>query len=157
MVSFNADFARDVFTDLAAKIEIPPVDAVLAQAGQGHWYAQRGQDGWGLDVEATLAIIQADPQAILQSGYLQLPMLAIPPAVADLSPQLERIATYYEIPIQLRAWDPITDELLTWSLPQELVAGWVQLDDPYGEPTIQVDADQFERYLAEWETTHWQP
>ncbi len=153
VVSFNEEYARDVFSDLAAKIEIPPSNAKLVQDGQGHWYAQPGVDGWGLDVEATLAMIQADPQAILQAGYLQLPMLAIPPAVSDLSAEVQRIATYYEIPIQLRAYDAITDELLTWNLPQELVAGWVRLDDPYGEPAIQVDADQFERYLAEWETT----
>ncbi len=153
VVSFNEQYAREVFSDLAAKIEIPTTDARLVQDAGGRWYAQPGLDGWGLDVEAAVAMIQADPLAILQAGYLQLPMLAIPAAVSDLSSEVERIATYYEIPIPLRAWDPITNELLTWSLPQELVAGWVRLDDPYGEPSIQVDTEQFESYLAEWETT----
>ncbi len=115
--------------------------------------AQAGVDGWGLDVEATLTLIQADPQAVLQAGYLQLPMMAIPPAVANLSSEVQRIATYYERPIQLRAWDAITDELLTWNLPQELVAGWVRLDDPYGEPYLQVDTKEFEDYLQEWQST----
>lgn len=155
VVTFNEDFARDVFRDLAAKIEIPAVDAALVRdpQDQGHWSAQPGVDGWGLDVEATLALIQADPGAVLQAGYLQLPMVAIPPAVADLSPEVERIATYYERPIQMRAWDAISDELLTWNLPQELVAGWVRLDDPYGEPYLQVDAGEFEAYLTGWQST----
>jgi len=155
VVTFNQDFAREVFTDLAAKIEIPAVDAALVRdpKGQGHWVSQPGVDGWGLDVEATLALIQADPGAVLQAGYLQLPMLAIPPAVADLLAEVQRIAAHYERPIQLRAWDAITDELLAWTLPQELVAGWVQLDDPYGEPYLQVDAGEFETYLQEWQST----
>jgi len=153
LVSFNEAYAREVFSDLAAKIEIPPTDARLVQDASRRWLAEPGLDGWGLDVEAAVAMIKADPQVILQAGYLQLPMRAIPAAVSDLSPQLAQIATYYEIPIHLRAWDPITDELLTWSLPQDLVVGWVRLDDPYGEPSIQVDADQFEDYLAEWQTS----
>ncbi len=153
VVTFNEDFAREVFRDLAAKIEIPPTDAKLVWDDQGRWIAQPGTDGWGLDVEATLALIQADPEAVLQAGYLQLPMVAIPPAVADLSSEVQRIATYYERPLQLRAWDAITDELLTWKLPQELVASWVRLDDPYGEPYLQVDAGEFEAYLAEWQST----
>lgn len=153
VVTFNVDFARDVFRDLAAKIEIPAVDAELVRDGSGRWMAQPGVDGWGLDVEATMALIQADPGAVLQAGYLQLPMVAIPPAVADLSAEVERIAMHYERPIQLRAWDAITDEVLTWNLPQELVAGWVRLDDPYGEPYLQVDAGEFEAYLTEWQST----
>jgi LysM repeat protein len=82
-----------------------------------------------------------------------LPMLAIPPAVADLSAEVQRIAMYYQRPLQLRAWDAITDELMIWNLPQELVAGWVRLDDPYGEPYLQVDAGEFEAYLQEWQST----
>lgn len=153
VVSFNVDFARETFNDLAARIQIPPTDAKLVRDPQGHWVSEPGVDGWGLDVEATLALIQADPLAVLQTGYLQLPMVAIPPAVADLSPEVQRIATYYERPLQLRAWDAITDELLTWTLPQGLVAGWVRLDDPYGEPYLQVNANEFEAYLADWQST----
>jgi LysM repeat protein len=104
-------------------------------------------------VEATLALIQADPGAVLAQGYLQLPMLAIPPTVADLSSEVQRIAMHYERPLQLRAWDAITDELIIWNLPQELVAGWVRLDDPYSEPYLQVDAGEFEAYLQEWQST----
>lgn len=153
VVSFIKDVARDVFSDLAAKIAIPATDATLAKNEQGQWYAVPGVSGLGLDVDATLAMIQADPQAILQAGYLQLPMVAIAPAVADLSSEVERIAAFYETPINLRAYDAITDELLTWTIPQELVAGWVKLDDPYGEPYLEVDPQEFEHYLATWETT----
>lgn len=153
VVMFKEEYAREVLRDLAARLEIPPVDARLAQDAQGHWVAQPGVDGWGVDVEGAIAKIKADPQALLQAGYLQLPMVAIKPVISDLSTELERIAVHYERPIQLRAWDAITDELLTWTLPQELVAGWVHLDDPHGEPYITVDTAQFEQYLAEWETT----
>jgi len=153
VVTFNADFAREVFTDLATRMQIPPVDARLVRDPLGRWVAEAGVPGWGLDVEATLALIQADPGAVLAQGYLQLPMLAIPPAVADLSAEVQRIAMYYQRPLQLRAWDAITDELMIWNLPQELVAGWVRLDDPYGEPYLQVDAGEFEAYLQEWQST----
>jgi lipoprotein-anchoring transpeptidase ErfK/SrfK len=151
VVTFNEDVARDVFNDLAAKIVIPPTNATLAKDEQGHWYAEPGKAGLGLDVDATLAMIKADPQAILQAGYLQLPMQPLQPAIADLSADVERIAAFYETPIHLRAWDPITDELLTWAIPQDLVARWTKLDDPYGEPYIQVNQPEFEYYLAAWE------
>ena len=153
VVSFNEDVARDVFNDLAAKLEVAPSNAYLAKDEQGRWVAAAGIEGWGLDVEQIIATIKADPQAVLQSGYLQLSMQPIPPALSDLSGEVNRIATYYEIPIHLRAWDAITDELLTWTIPQELVAEWVQLDDPDGEPTLQVDQQAFEDYLTQWESS----
>ncbi len=151
VVSFNEVYAREVFTDLAAKIAIPAINASLAKDAQGHWVAVPGVEGRGLDVDATLALIKADPQTILQSGFLQLPMKAISPAIVDLSADVQRISAYYEKPIQLRAWDPITDELLTWTLPQELVASWVRLDDPAGEPSLVVDQQAFEKTLTDWE------
>ena len=153
VVSFNEEFARGVFEDLAAKIVVPATDATLVQDAQGHWYTQAGTDGWGLDVETALATISADPQKVLEQGYLQLPMMAIPPAISDYSTELQQIATYYERPIHLRAYDAITDELLTWDLPQEMVASWVHLDDPYGQPYLTVDEGQFKNYLKDWETT----
>lgn len=153
VVSFNEVYAREIFDDLAAQLEIPATNAVLVQDAHGRWAAESAREGRGLDVEAILATIQTDPLAVLRAGYVQLPMLAIPAMVSDLSPQIEHIANYYQQPIHLRAYDAITDELLTWSLPQELVAGWVYLDDPYGAPAIQVDGNEFEGYLAEWETT----
>ena len=153
VVSFNEEYAREVFNDLAAKIVVPPTNAYLAKDEQGRWYAAPGMEGRGLDVEATLALIKADPQAFVQAGFLQLPLKAIPPAIVDLSADVGRIAAYYEKPIQLRAWDSITDELLTWTLPQEMVSSWVKLDDPYGEPYLQVNQQAFEQYLTEWEST----
>ena len=155
VVSFNADFAREVFSDLAARIEIPATDAKLVRdpEDQGRWVTGAGVPGWGLDVEAAIAMLQTDPQAVLAQGYLQLPMKEIAPTLSDLSPELERIATYYQRPIHLRAWDPITDELLTWDIPQEIVAAWVHLDDPYGQPYLQVDIGEFEAYLQEWQST----
>lgn len=153
VVSFNEEYAREVITDLAAKIVVPPTNAYLTKDEQGRWVAKPGVEGRGLDVEATLALIKANPQAILEPGYLQLPMKAISPGIVDLSADVERITAYYEKPIQLRAWDPITDELLTWTLPQELVASWVVLDDPKSEPSLVVNQQAFESYLAEWEST----
>jgi len=153
VVNFNAEFARGVFTDLARKIEISPTDAKLARDTRGNWEVVPGVPGWGLDVDATLALLEADPQSVLAQGYLQLPMKEIPPTVSDLSAEVARIAAYYERPIHLRAWDPITDELLTWDIPQEIVTDWVQLEDPYGEPTLHVDTEQFEDYLQEWQST----
>jgi len=153
LVSFQPDVARDVFTRLSAYVDTPAQDARLEQLPDGRWTAIPGTPGTGLDVDAIVDQIEADPQVALALGSIELPMKPLFPAIADLSTEVSRIETYYQKQLHLFAYDAITDERIRWDMPQALVAAWIKLDDPYGEPYLQVDEAQFQAYLTEWEQT----
>ncbi len=153
VVSFDQQLAEDVFHELAQRINLPAQNAVLTQNETGQWVAVPGSPGSALDVDSAIQLIQSDPLAVVNLGYLTLSMQPVQPEINDLSGELERIAAYYQQPLTLTAYDPISDETLQWDLPQEMVAGWVRLDDAYSEPYLQVDQAQFSAYLDEWQAS----
>jgi LysM repeat protein len=153
VVKFDRQLAEDVFNELARRINIPAENAALIQTAEGEWDALPGKPGLALDVESAIDLIQSDPLAVVNLGYLTLSMQPVQPEINDLSGELDRIAAYYQKPLNVSAYDPITDETLNWTVPQDLVSGWIKLDDPYGDPYLEVDEAQFLAYLDEWEAS----
>ncbi|NTW44466.1 MAG: hypothetical protein HGB14_08545, partial [Anaerolineaceae bacterium] len=137
VVQFNQQLARDVLTDLSANIGRLPQDAQLVQNADGRWVASQAIPGAGIDVEAAISDIAADPLKMLQEGYLLLNTIPIPAKNSDFTAVLEKINAYYQIPLHFSAYDVIEDELITWTLPQDMLAKWVRLDHPEGEPYLQ--------------------
>ena len=150
VVVYNAQLARDVLTELAGKVAQPAQEAQLVRDSAGQWQALPGKTGVGLDVEAVLALLAADPSGVLKSGSLRVPVTTLLPQVADLSGQLARLQAYFQKPLHLQAYDAISDETIRWDLPQELLGAWLNVDDPYAEPTLLVDEARLQAYLAEW-------
>lgn len=153
VVSFDRQLATDVFQELANRINIPAQNAELVQTADGDWAAVPGKTGLALDVEAAVTLIESDPLAVVNVGYLTLSMVPVQPEISDLSGELDRIAAFYQKPLKVAAYDPITGETIQWEVPQDLVREWIHLDDPYGEPYLDVDEAQFLAYLDEWEST----
>lgn len=152
-MTFDEQLARDVFTELGSRINIPSQDAQLTRTANGEWVALPGKSGLALDVEAAVGIIKSDPQAMVELGYLTLSMVPVEPNINNVSGQLDRIAAYYEKPLYLQAYDPIDDETINWMAPQEMVASWIEVEDPYGEPALNVNEQQFLDYLETWEAS----
>ena len=144
VVTFNRQLAEDVFSQLAGLVDVPAQDASISRSDDGKWQALPGQSGLGLDIQAAVDKLASDPDGMLAQGILQLSFNPVAPGVADLSSEIERIAAYYQKPLHMRAYDAITDELITWQVPQELVSSWVVLDDPYGDPYLKVDQQDFQ-------------
>ncbi len=151
VVTFNAKLASDILAQISLSLSSSPQDSRLVQGQDGRWFASEAQAGTALDVRGALAQISADPQAALRRGYLQLETIAVPAQGGNWSEELARIDKFYEIPLKMFAYDAITDEVISWEVPQQLVAGWVRLDDPQGQPYLQIDSDQLQVYLNEWQ------
>ncbi|MRS03676.1 LysM peptidoglycan-binding domain-containing protein, partial [bacterium] len=153
VVQFNQRLARDVLTDLSENIGRLPQDAQLFQNAEGRWVTSQAVQGVGIDIEAAISAIAADPLKMLQEGYLLLNTIPVPAKNSDFTAVLEKINAYYQIPLHFSAYDVIEDELISWTLPQDLLAKWVRLDHPEGEPYLQVDKSQFDAYLQQWQST----
>lgn len=152
VVVFNAQLARDALTQISQSLSSAPQDSRLVLGQDGRWIATRAQAGMTLDVADALAQISADPQATLRQGYFELKIMSVPARISDWSAELAHINTFYERPLKMFAYDAINDERIFWNVPQNLVADWVRLDDPQGQPYLQVDVEQFQNYLIEWQT-----
>ncbi len=150
-VRFDPKLAADGLQALADQVYQPAQDAQLVQNEASRWIELPARIGYRLDVQQAVTAISADPAGVLKSGSLSLEMISVSADTTNLTPLLEKIDSYYHIPLKMAAYDAITDELLEWDLPQDLVAGWVRLDDPQGIPYLQVNQQQMEDYLSSWQ------
>lgn len=149
VVQFQPQVAQDVLLALASSLDQPPVDAKIVFAG-GHWTVAPAQTGYGLDVNAVVAAIQADPQRVLQEDLIVLPVKPVAARVQDLSGEVARLEAVYQKPLQVSAYDPISDETFQLTLPQERVASWIVLENPQDEPHLQADRALLESEIIDW-------
>lgn len=152
IVQFNPQYARDVLTELSLNLGQLPQDSQLIQNAEGRWVTTQAIPGTGIDIEKAISAIAADPDKMLRDGYLLLQSIPIAAQNKDYTAVLEKINAYYQIPLQLSAYDVIEDEQITWALPQDLLEQWVRLDQPDSQPYLAVDRSQFDAYLQQWQT-----
>ncbi len=151
VVVFNPARARAGLEQIAKELYRAPRDAQLQFAG-GQWSATPGQPGQALNLAATLAQIQESPWRTLLSGQIQLLVTPLAPQVSDLTPLAGVYQTLANRPLKLRAYDPISDETSTWSLPPEQLARYIQVVDPLATPPqLRLAGEALDDALARWQ------
>jgi LysM repeat protein len=147
-VSFDAAAARRMLTARAAEINQPPQDASI-KIEAGSLIAVPGQDGYSLDVEATVAGIEADPVGVVMQGYLPLTLVPIAPLVSDVSGSLAQAQSLLDTPLAITVYDPITDERFEHTAAPEQIAGWLAVQPEGGIPSVGVDEGRLAEYLKQ--------
>ncbi len=128
-------------------LAIPSVEGELS-IHNGEVAQQSGEDGVALDLEASLALLIADPSAILLE-YRFVPLMTVPvaPAILDVSATAAEIENLLAADIALRAFDPISGEHFEWRPAREIVASWLDLQRLEKTYTFGIDDSQINRYL----------
>jgi lipoprotein-anchoring transpeptidase ErfK/SrfK len=124
VVSVAASAAVEGLTALLDQVETAPVNAGV-QFVNGEVQPRAAINGRMLDVGATVAALERDPAALLADGALELVMFDVPPAVTDPTPILETARALLANPLQIRAYDPISDDVLRWSVLPDEWGGWI--------------------------------
>lgn len=151
VVVFNPAMAHTRLEQIAKEINIDARDAELQYAG-GQWTSTIGQPGQALDIEAAVAQIKADPLLAMMHGQVQLRVAPLVPQVSDLSQLAKSYQALVNKPLKLRAYDPISDETFTWSIPSEQLAPYLKVENPLSEtPTVTLDGRVLDEALAKWQ------
>jgi lipoprotein-anchoring transpeptidase ErfK/SrfK len=127
VINLDETIARHGLENLKAEISQSPKDASFHPDGES-LVSEPSQVGYTIDIEKTLAELQEDPQAILQSGVLQVIPQFIPAQVNDASPFLAEAQRLLDTPRILYAYDPISDEHFQWPIPREDLASWLDVE-----------------------------
>jgi lipoprotein-anchoring transpeptidase ErfK/SrfK len=149
VVVFSPEAARAGLQRLAAQIDQPAQNAAL-HFGNGQWVAVPGKNGSSINIDQTLQRIAADPGGILTGGRLTLVIQPVAPQVSDLTPALARLRGALDQPLNLQAYDPITDETIAIDVPREILASWVTVSPVGSEIAIGLDGRRLAAYLDEW-------
>lgn len=147
-VIFNLDVGRAGLERLASQVDLPAYNATL-RFENGQWVALPGQNGLSLNIPATLEQVAAQPQAIIASGYLPLVTQGVAPRVTDASPLLGRLQSALDQPVRIVAYDPISDESITWTVPREVLAGWLTVEISDDEMSFGLDGSQLNAFIEQ--------
>lgn len=151
MVSFDEAQARAGLEGWADELNKPPVDASIA-IENGQVRAVPGEQGYNLNVEATVRVLAADPAYAIQDGYLPLVLDPIAPRITDASGAVAEAQALLDAPLEVRAYDPITDEALSWSVPPVTIAAWLGVETNETGPHAVVQAERLTAWVSEINT-----
>ena len=150
VIRFRSDLAEKNLHILAPQFETAAVDARLRLAG-GRVEEIPAAPGQKLDIAATLAQLGQNPAQLLQTGRFPLVLARIEPELATVSGPAAEANQLLAQTISLRAYDPIEDEVLTWTIGAETWGAWLELglqaDDP-SQLEWRLDTQQAHAFLA---------
>jgi lipoprotein-anchoring transpeptidase ErfK/SrfK len=132
--AYDPAVAQAKLIELAPSLEVTPRNAGV-ELVNGRFEATPPTPGQSLDVAATLAWLQQNAAQVLATGRLPLVTTAVQPAITDTTAVAVRANQLLVTPLAVRAYDPVTDETLTWTIAPEVWAGWLSLDVDAADPS----------------------
>jgi lipoprotein-anchoring transpeptidase ErfK/SrfK len=120
--------------------------SVAVADGQVVW--SDGRMGRALRVEATLALVAADPASILLTyQFVPLVMDPVDPEILGVSESAAEIQRVLDSAPALSAYDPVTGERFQWSPARSELAAWVQVVRSDRALEVDVDAELVRGYV----------
>jgi lipoprotein-anchoring transpeptidase ErfK/SrfK len=124
---FDPSASAAYFESLRAQVDALPVDARIQRVG-GRVEAVPASAGRALDVTATVSWLGEHVAQTIVEGQVNAVMVAIPPTVTDLTSLVEPINQWLAHSLAISAYDPISDEALSWPIPVDVWGEWVTLN-----------------------------
>lgn len=148
VVRFDEAAARAGLQRWSTSVSFSPQDAQLGFAS-GRVNAVPSQWGRQLDVDTSLALLEADPQAVLLNyGFVALVTEPIAPKIGEVVAAASEAERLLAEPLSLRAYDPVSDVWLEWSPTREERSDWMSIQASGGTFQVEPDRDQIEAYVA---------
>ena len=147
---FDETIARQTLDTIAQELDIPAENASVVYR-DGSWQALPGVAGQRVNIKATLEGLFSNAFTNLVSESAILVIEPVQPEVVDLTPILDEIEAVVSQERTLHAYDPILDEALTWSVPEDLKRDWVTVDPENFEVNLKILDEDLDPLIQSWE------
>lgn len=147
---FEPEMAAAHLETLSGAVAVPAVDAGVRIAG-GQVEVVEPVNGRALNIAASVDQIAQNPAQVLRDGRLALVIEPVAPAVTDVSAVAAKARQLLATAITLRAYDPVRDESVVWTIAPETWGAWLSLRMDASVPdgfAWELDAGAAEAYLA---------
>ncbi len=98
-----------------------------------------GEIGYSINIDETLAFLEANPSSIMQNKVLQVPLLPVSPQVSDLTPILGKAQEFINQPASFRAYDALSNEYHEFPIEKATLVTWLSLEIKDQQPVISLD------------------
>jgi lipoprotein-anchoring transpeptidase ErfK/SrfK len=134
VVAIDANAFAQGLEDAAPQINTPARNAGV-QFVNGAIEPRAASEGRTIDITATLAAVQAQGSDALTDGEIDLVMNSVAPSVTDPAPILAAANALLAAPLEIRAYNPVTDTTASWSLPPQTWLTWLDATGDETQPT----------------------
>lgn len=146
-VTFNEDIALVKLNELAQQMSQAPKDATLLVDG-ATLVPVPSELGYTINIQETLALMEADSQGILLSGRLQVIPQPIAARITDVTPALEEAQRFLDTPLSVQVYDVISNETTELQIPREAIAEWLTVELGDSGPRVALDEYKVAAYLT---------
>lgn len=123
VVGFDIAAAEAYFLTNETTFDVLPINAGVVLV-DGDVQATPAQAGFVLDIQATLAQMQAEPARAWMDGTT-LSVLPVAPQITDVTPALALARSLLANPLEIRVYDPVTDDSLYWAIAPNEWGQWI--------------------------------
>lgn len=134
VIQFDPDLAQKNLQTLAPQFETPASDAKI-RIVNGRAEAVPAVQGQSLDVLNSIGPLILDPTQVLAGKQLSLVMKPVAPELTDVSGPVAQANQLLANPLSLRAYDPIRDEAVTWTVEPAEWSNWLSLSVEVNDPS----------------------
>jgi len=149
-VTFDRRAGRVELARLAALAD-SPVEPARLEIAAGMVRIVPGRDGRALNIEATLNLIAADPSALLvRYGFVPLIFTSQAAPFAEAQAAAAKVEQLLAAPASLQAYDPVTDERLTWTPGRADIGEWIAVVEQGSAFDVSLDAARIAQAVQGW-------
>ncbi|MGD2162145.1 MAG: peptidoglycan binding domain-containing protein [Anaerolineales bacterium] len=147
VIEFDADKASLAVDAWSEILHRDPVDASVELSGS-KVQVHPAEPGLQLDVARTLSeLTESYKQIYLELGWLPLYTQEIPSERFEIDEIAARLETLLSSSVEIRAYDPVTDEHFTWRPTRDVIAGWISLEHVGDQIRIEIDPQEIRAYV----------
>lgn len=144
IVSVSHSRAQTLLLDLTESIYVQQYEAGYKWSG-GRLITVPGRRGRHLDIKQSLERLKETAADVVNEGRFELQTIPLSPTVLDSAPFLDEALVFLNKGIRLSGYDPFKDEIMSFSVNQQLAAEWLIA----GENGLSVRADSFGAFIEE--------
>lgn len=143
---YDETVAMGTLQQLAPELSLPPKDASLQVVGE-QVVAVPGEIGYTINMEESLATLNANPESVLISGLLQVTLKPVIPPVMDAAEAATEAQKLIDTPVTIQAYDAIVNESIQLPVPRSEVATWLTVEASETGPRASLDPVKVGAYL----------
>jgi LysM repeat protein len=150
VLRFDVAVAEANLRARAEHLRVPAVNAGLRSAG-GQVVEIPPAVGYAVDAPATALWLSHRVSQVVAEGRLPLVVDPVRPLIEDAGTAVARARQWLASPLVVRAYDPIADESLLWSVEPEVWGTWLSLSVSRDDPTeldVELDAEPVSAFLG---------
>lgn len=150
VLRFDLATAEASLRSRADLLRVPAVNAGLRVEG-GQVEEMPPAVGYAVDAPATALWLSHRLTQVVTEGRLPLVVSPVRPLIEDVGAAVARARQWLASPLAVRAYDPIADESVLWSVQPEVWGTWLSLSVSQGDPTrldAELDKEPVYAFLA---------